>query len=109
MRKIIILLILCLGGCFPSTKKKIKPLILVTIPPYADLTKQIAGDCAEIKIFVPPGANPHIYEPTPRQVKEFAEASLWVRYGDPIELKILPFLRQHHVKDIDLSEGVDFD
>lgn len=100
-----LLFLFLLGSCAASSKKNVKPIVLVTIPPYAYFVQQIAGDFAEVKIFVPPGANPHIYEPTPRQVEGFTRSTLWLRYGDPIELKILPFLREHQVKDIDLSEG----
>ena len=100
-----LLLVLCLlFGCMATPLQK--PLVVVTIPPYADLTRQIVGDFAEIKIFVPPGANPHIYEPTPHQVSAFAKAKLWFRYGDPIEERVVPFLREHRVKDVDLSKGL---
>lgn len=105
MRKIFLIFLLLLGSCAQPPIKNLKPVILVTIPPYADLTGHIVGDFADIEIFVPPGANPHIYEPTPREVEKFARATLWFRYGDPIELKVLPFLRDHQVKDVDLSEG----
>jgi zinc transport system substrate-binding protein len=98
----LLLVLLALVGCSSTSQK---PLVVVTIPPYADLTRQIVGDFAEVQVFVPPGANPHIYEPTPRQVAAFAKATLWLRYGDPIEEKVLPFLREHNVKDVDLSEG----
>lgn len=102
MRALLLLLCLFLGCTIAPSQK---PLVIVTIPPYADLTRQIVGDFAEIKIFVPPGANPHIYEPTPHQVSAFAKAKLWFRYGDPIEEKVVPFLREHRVIDVDLSEG----
>ncbi|HUD01323.1 MAG TPA: zinc ABC transporter substrate-binding protein [Rhabdochlamydiaceae bacterium] len=106
MGKTLLLFLIFLGSCFAPSSKSSKPVVLVTIPPYAYFVEQIAGDTVLIEIFVPPGANPHIYEPTPKQVEKFAEAKIWFRYGDSIEQKILPFLQKSHVKDIDLSKGI---
>ncbi len=106
MRKPLLLFLTLLAGCFAPASKSSKPVVLVTIPPYAYYVEQIAGDTVSTEIFVPPEANPHTYEPTPKQVEKFAQAKIWFRFGDPIEQKILPFLREKHVKDIDLSKGL---
>ncbi len=106
MRKTLLLFLTFLAGCFAPASKSSKPVVLVTIPPYAYFVEQIAGDTVSTEIFVPPGANPHTYEPTPKQVEKFAQAKIWFRFGDPIEQKILPFLREKYVKDIDLSKGL---
>ena len=90
----------------PPSKKNSKPVILVTIPPYAYLVNEIAGDLVATEILVPAGANPHIYEPTPKQVEQFARAQIWFRLGDPAEEKILPFLRERNVQDVDLTKGM---
>jgi len=106
MRKTLLLFLIVLAGCFTPASKSSKPVVLVTIPPYAYFVEQIAGDLVSIEIFVPQGANPHTYEPTPKQVEKFAGAQIWFRFGDPIEQKILPFLREKHVKDINLSKNL---
>lgn len=106
MRKLLLLFLILLGSCFAPSKKFSKPVVLVTIPPYAYFVEQIGGNHVDIEIFVPPGANPHTYEPTPKQVEKFAQAKIWFRYGDAIEQKILPFLQERKVKDIDLSRGI---
>jgi len=106
MRKALFLFLILLGSCFAPSSNSSKPIVLVTIPPYAYFVEQIAGDAVSIEIFVPPGANPHTYEPAPKQVEKFSKAKIWFRFGDPIEQKILPFLRERKVKDIDLSKGI---
>jgi len=106
MRKPLLLLLIVLAGCFAPASKSSKPIVLVTIPPYAYLVGQIAGDTVSTEIFVPAGANPHTYEPTPKQVEKFAQAKIWFRFGDPIEQKILPFLKERAVKEIDLSKDL---
>lgn len=100
------LLTSCLTSCFGPSTKSSKPIVLVTIPTYAYFVEQIAGDTVSVKIFVQPGSNPHIYEPTPKQVESFAKAQIWLRNGDPIEGKILKFMQEKHIKNVDLSEGL---
>ena len=106
MKKYCLIFLLVIIGCTAPSKKNSKPIILVTIPPYAYFVKAIAGDVVTTEIFVPPGANPHTYEPTPKQVEQFANAQAWFRFGDPIEEKILPFLREKKVLDINLTAGM---
>ncbi|MGH2611437.1 MAG: metal ABC transporter substrate-binding protein [Rhabdochlamydiaceae bacterium] len=98
----IFICLLCFG-CFSS--KDTKPQILVTIPPYASLVRSLVGDQVDVQIFVPPGVNPHTYEPSPAQIKHFAQAKVWFRIGDPIENKMVHFLEQHHVQIVDLSKN----
>jgi len=106
MRKTLLLFLILLAGCFAPASKSSKPVVLVTIPPYAYFVEQIAGETVSIEIFVPAGANPHTYEPTPKQVEKFAQAKIWFRFGDPIEQKILPFLREKGIQGINLSKGL---
>lgn len=106
MRKIVLLFVVILASCFAPANQSSKPIVLVTIPPYAYFVEQIAGDTVVTEIFVPAGANPHTYEPTPKQVEKFAQAKIWFRLGDPIEQKILPFLRERQVKDVTLSKDL---
>ncbi len=105
MRKLFLIfayLILC-TGCSPPPEQK--PIILVSIPPYADLIKKIVADEASIQIFAPPGSNPHVYEPSPEQVHQFTQAKIWFRTGDPIERKIVQFLKPYNVQMVDLSHN----
>ncbi len=106
MRNTLLLFLIFLTSCFAPSSKSSKPIVLVTIPPYAYFVEQIAGDTVSVEVFVPAGASPHDYEPTPKQVEKFIGAKLWFRYGEPGEQKILPFLRNKGLMDVDLSEGI---
>lgn len=106
MKKYCLIILLALLGCTASQKKNSQPIVLVTVPPYAYFVKAIAGDAVTTEIFVPPGANPHTYEPTPKQVEQFSHAQVWFRLGDSIEEKILPFLKEKNVEEVNLTTGV---
>jgi zinc transport system substrate-binding protein len=89
-----------------SQKAEDKPTVLVNISPYAYFVKAIAHSLVNTEIIIPPNTNPHVYEPTPKQIKKLTLAKLWFRLGDPTEQKILPFLREKNIQDVDLSEGI---
>ncbi len=62
----------------------------------------------DVKTVVPPGANPHAFEPTSLQVTEMARGQLWFRIGEPFEEKILPIIQGRNKNFVaqDLREGI---
>lgn len=71
-----------LASCAPS-KAPARPVVLVSVPPQAWLVNRLAGDLVHVEVMVPPGADPHVYEPTIRQMRAAAHAILYVRVGHP--------------------------
>lgn len=57
----------------------------VSIPPQKYFLHKIGGDLVEINVMVPPGADPHIYEPAPRQMVALSKADLYLTIGLSIE------------------------
>jgi zinc transport system substrate-binding protein len=58
-----------------------KRVAAATIAPLADLVARVAGPEWEVRVVVPPGRSPHVFEPTPGEVKRIANASLIVTVG----------------------------
>jgi ABC-type Zn uptake system ZnuABC Zn-binding protein ZnuA len=52
-----------------------------TIAPLADVLARIAGPSWDVRTLVPPGTSPHVFEPTPREVRLVAPARLLVTVG----------------------------
>ena len=48
--------------------------VAATIPPLADIVRQVAGDTVDVIAILPPGASPHTFEPTPGTVRRLAGA-----------------------------------
>jgi len=61
------------------------PTVFVTVPPQKYFLEKIGGDRISVKIMVPPGANPHTYEPRPRQMTELAGAAAYFTVGDAFD------------------------
>ena len=98
-------------GCIQDSSKQNGIGVVVTILPQAEFVQRIAGDRAHITVMIPPGADPHTYEPTPSQLVEVSTAQLYVKIGSPIEFelswmaKILSMNKNMIV--IDSSKGID--
>lgn len=57
----------------------------VSILPQKTFVKRLIGEQAEVLVLLPPGANPAVYEPSPRQAAALARAVLYFRAGVPFE------------------------
>lgn len=57
------------------------PEVGVTIFPVYDIVRVIAGDAVDVGLLLPPGANPHTYEPTPSDIAAINETKVIYRVG----------------------------
>ncbi len=55
--------------------------MVTTIFPLADFVKNVAGDKVEVVTLLRPGDSPHTYEPSSRDMKAIARATLLVVNG----------------------------
>lgn len=58
-----------------------KLLVYTSFYPLYFVTSRIGGDLVEVKNVVPPGVEPHDYEPTTKDIVEMSKASLFVYSG----------------------------
>ncbi|AQU03014.1 MAG: zinc ABC transporter substrate-binding protein [Dehalococcoides mccartyi] len=72
---------LLLAGCQEDSSSAAKLKIAVSIVPLKEFTQQIAGDKAEVILMVPPGAEPHTYQPLPSQMVDISQADMYVKLG----------------------------
>ncbi len=80
----------------PHSEKPCKPRIFVSLPPHGLLVQKIGGGLFEVQTITPASANPHTFEPTPRQAAALSSGSLWFRLGEPFEEKIFSLLRNQN-------------
>jgi len=71
------------SACGERAAKQPAPDVVVSIPPLAWLVEQLGGGGLRVETLLPPGANPHAFEPTLAQVDAAARATLCVRVGHP--------------------------
>jgi zinc transport system substrate-binding protein len=93
-------------GCQKRNTTSSKPIVLVSAPPYLDFVQRIAGETVTALSLVPVGANPHIYEPTPKEMEHLREAALWLRLGEPSDQKAYSILKESPMHIADITEGL---
>ena len=76
-----ILMILYLPACGRGPSATDERLVTVTIAPYKYFITEIAGDDFSVNVMVPPGANPHIYEPYPAQIRNLSRSVAYLGNG----------------------------
>ena len=59
--------------------------VFVPIPPLKSLAEAVGGSRVSVSVLVPPGADPHTFEPKPRQMTELARARAYFALGMPFE------------------------
>jgi len=83
--------------------------VLTSIEVFADLIRNVAGDRAQVAAFIPSDADPHTYEPSPRQVVDVTEADLVLLNGLGFE-EALEDIIENNVREgvpvIEMSEGL---
>ena len=80
-RFFIILAVFALFSCGHDSSDSGKKIITVSIAPFKYFVTEIAGDDFMVNIMVPAGANPHIYEPYPRQISRLSRSVAYISNG----------------------------
>jgi len=122
LAKISFLLIICffisvfgLVGCKQAAKDaksstiSKKLTVAVSIVPQETFVKAVAGDLVDIVVLVPPGNSPANYAPSPQELVQLSNSSLYFSIGVPTEkANILPRLSDinQDLKIIDLAGNV---
>lgn len=83
--------------------------ILVSLSPHKQFVKKISDDLLKIYSIVPDGADPHTFEPTPKQMVAASECDIWFYVGEGFETKALPALESYsnRLKLVDLRKNID--
>ncbi|NTW52918.1 MAG: zinc ABC transporter solute-binding protein [Chlorobiaceae bacterium] len=84
---LLLLIMINLQGCSRvPTSRKIQ--VVASIEPLAYFVDRVGGDRVSVSVMVPPGGNPHSYEPTPKQMERLGRAALFVKAGSGVEFEL---------------------
>ena len=101
-------LCLSLFGFSLSTYAQEKPLVVSSASIFADMASSIGGDLIESVSIVPIGGDPHIYEPTPGDVRVLVKANLILQNGLTFEGWITDLIKNSGSKApvVTITEGI---
>lgn len=79
---LVVLLIFGLSACGSKTAEKpSKPIVYASFYPIYDLASKIGGDKITVKTIIPPGIEPHDWEPSTKDVAEMTKANVILYLG----------------------------
>jgi zinc transport system substrate-binding protein len=109
----ILLLVACSSsehGSAPSAKAG-RLRVVTTLFPLYDFARTIAGERAEVTLLMPPGVEPHSFEPKPDDIMRIGKAGLFV-YTNPImepwAAKIIQGIDQSRLRVVDAGKGISY-
>lgn len=76
----------------PALTVQAAPRVFVSIAPQKYFVDRVSNGTAEVSIMIEPGANPHVYEPKPRQMTALSGADLYFTIGDSFDQIWVPRL-----------------
>jgi zinc transport system substrate-binding protein len=82
MKRLFLIIAICTGlSCNRNSPETGGKIITVSIAPYSYFIREIAGNDFNVNIMVPPGSNPHIYEPYPGQINRLRKSVAYISNG----------------------------
>lgn len=98
-------------SCVSDEKADDRIGVIVSIPPQAEFMEKVGGEKVNVTVMIPAGANPHVYEPTPSQMKKVASAQIYARVGSGVEFE-LAWMDKIEAQNgdmlvVDCSKGID--
>ena len=105
-----LVLLLAPLGAWAQGLTEEKITVVCTLFPQYDFVRQLAGDRAEVRLLLPPGAESHNYEPTPKDMIEIQNADMFVYTGSQMEPwaeRILEGIDTSSVSVVDGSKGIE--
>jgi zinc transport system substrate-binding protein len=101
--------VLVLAACNQSPPSSASPLIVTTIYPLYELTRQVAGPSAQVVSLVPTGAEPHDWEPSPQDLARIRAARVFIYHGaglDPWVSRLLADQASSRTLIVRATEGI---
>jgi zinc transport system substrate-binding protein len=120
MKRTLMLIVLALAamaavvpaGCSRQEHKTSTKLqVVTTLFPLYDFARSISGDRAEVTMLLPPGMEPHSFEPKPNDIIRIGKAGLFIytnRYMEPWAETILKGIDRRRLRVVDAGQGVTY-
>ena len=100
------------SACTPGSEQKEKGskiIVVTTLFPLYDFAKHVGGDLAEVTLLLPPGMEPHSFEPRPSDIMKLNRADLFIYTSSAMEPwadSILKGLQNKDLVVIQSSRGI---
>lgn len=85
-----------------------RPVVVTSIFPLGDLVQELVGPDVRVEVVLPSGASPATFSVTPRQLRDYRDASLFIMVGGGLDewLSRLPEASREESSILELTEGM---
>jgi len=104
-----LILVLSLSACAPAPAPVSDRIpVVATTSILADVVSRVGGDLVSVTALVPPGANEHAYQPSPRDIAAVSDAALVFEVGLGLEEFMATIITNAgtQVEPVTVSEGI---
>ena len=106
---------LLLSGCVSQpaagAQHEGKLKVVASFYPMYDFAKNVGGERVSVSVLIPPGVEPHNFEPTPSSIRQLSEANIFVLNGAGMEHAwahgLIEGLGNEKLTLVEASEGVE--
>jgi zinc transport system substrate-binding protein len=91
-----------------ETQGPAKTTVVTTLFPVYDMARSIGGNDADVSLLLPPGVEPHTFEPKPTDIVRINEASVFIYTSsvmEPWAVKVVSSVTNPHLRAVDASSG----
>lgn len=111
MKKIVLfvlMLALFAGGCSSTQTEQDKLQVTASFYPMAEFARAIGGDRVQVTTLVPDGAEPHDWEPSPRDLTKIGRSQIFVYNGlvEPWAEQALQAVAERKVLSVQAGSGM---
>lgn len=103
---------ICAAGCKKGAEKPPTGLqVVTTLFPLYDFARTIAGDKAQVTMLLPPGVEPHTFEPKPEDMIRINRCGLFIytsKYMEPWAEKIVTGVDNRALRVVNAGERVSY-
>ncbi len=100
------------SGCKNAEQRPATGLqVVTTLFPLYDFARTIAGDKAQVTMLLPPGVEPHTFEPKPEDMIRISRAGLFIytsKYMEPWAEKIITGIDSKTLRVVNAGERVSY-
>lgn len=109
---LLVLVLSLLAGCPADGRRAagpVRPVVVTTIFPLYDFARTLAGDRLEVTLLLPPGVEPHHFEPRPEEMARIRRAALFIYTGpfmEPWAERVLAGTDRGQVRVLAAADGL---
>ena len=109
MRKALIVFLLLIFSFFPAMLRAEGLSVVTTLFPLKEFAQSVGGERVKVRLLLPPGAEPHTWEPKPSDIVRLSHADVFIYIGAEMEPRAHSIVKSSDnatLQIIEVSRGI---